>query len=131
MQVWWLHHLSLKKVSKGAKIRNRYTHVPHLTQDTNWKVCRYIGQYKRRDVSKQLSECHSNITCVKLTNATTTKHVTESNTKKHTSCLIRGLLSCQPRVTVASCFVYKIIRDLESINHLCINHIHRIGLIHK
>ena len=25
------------------------------------------------------------------------------------------LLSCQPRVTVTSCFVYKVIRDLESI----------------
>ena len=28
------HH----KVSKGAKIRNRYNQVPHLTQDTNGKV---------------------------------------------------------------------------------------------
>ena len=26
------------KVSKGAKIRNRYNQVPHLTQDTNRKV---------------------------------------------------------------------------------------------
>ena len=26
------------KVRKGAKIRNRYNQVPHLTQDTNWKV---------------------------------------------------------------------------------------------
>ena len=26
------------KVSKGAKIRNRYNQVPHLTQDTNGKV---------------------------------------------------------------------------------------------
>ena len=26
------------KVSKGAKIRNRYNPVPHLTQDTNGKV---------------------------------------------------------------------------------------------
>ena len=26
------------KVIKGAKIRNRYNQVPHLTQDTNWKV---------------------------------------------------------------------------------------------
>ena len=26
------------KVSKGAKIRNRYNQVPHLTQDTNEKV---------------------------------------------------------------------------------------------
>ena len=28
----------LFKVSKGAKIRNRYNQVPHLTQDTNGKV---------------------------------------------------------------------------------------------
>ena len=28
----------LDKVSKGAKIRNRYNQVPHLTQDTNGKV---------------------------------------------------------------------------------------------
>ena len=28
----------LSKVSKGAKIRNRYNQVPHLTQDTNGKV---------------------------------------------------------------------------------------------
>ena len=26
------------EVSKGAKIRNRYDQVPHLTQDTNGKV---------------------------------------------------------------------------------------------
>ena len=26
------------EVSKGAKIRNRYNQVPHLIQDTNWKV---------------------------------------------------------------------------------------------
>ena len=28
----------VSKVSKGAKIRNRYNQVPHLTQDTNGKV---------------------------------------------------------------------------------------------
>ena len=28
----------LLKVSKGAKIRNRYNQVPHLTQYTNGKV---------------------------------------------------------------------------------------------
>ena len=28
-------------------------------------------------------------------------------------------------------FVYKVARDLESIDHLCINPIHRIGIIHK
>ena len=31
------------------------------------------------------------------------------------------LLSCQPRVRVTSFFVYKVIRDLESIDHFCIN----------
>ena len=30
--------LKAVKVSKGAKIRNRYNQVPHLTQDTNGKV---------------------------------------------------------------------------------------------
>ena len=34
-----LHQVQkLLKVSKGAKIRNRYNQVPHLTQDTNGKV---------------------------------------------------------------------------------------------
>ena len=28
----------MSKVSKGAKIRNRYNQVPYLTQDTNGKV---------------------------------------------------------------------------------------------
>ena len=28
----------MKEVSKGAKIRNQYNQVPHLTQDTNGKV---------------------------------------------------------------------------------------------
>ena len=28
----------IKKISKGAKIRNRYNRVPHLTKDTNGKV---------------------------------------------------------------------------------------------
>ena len=30
--------LKARKVSKGAKIRNRYNQVPHLTQNTNGKV---------------------------------------------------------------------------------------------
>ena len=41
------------------------------------------------------------------------------------------VLSCQPRVTASSCFVYNVIRDLLSIYHLCINPIHRIELIHN
>ena len=30
----WLLHI---KVSKGAKIRNRYNQVPHLTKDAKWE----------------------------------------------------------------------------------------------
>ena len=30
--------LALRKVSKGAKIRNQFNQVPYLTQDTNGKV---------------------------------------------------------------------------------------------
>ena len=33
------------KVSKGAKIRNRYNQVPHLTQDTNGKLT--VRHHKR------------------------------------------------------------------------------------
>ena len=32
---------------------------------------------------------------------------------------------------MTSCFVYKVFRDLESMDHVCINPICRIGLIHK
>ena len=37
------------------------------------------------------------------------------------------VLSCQSRVIVTSCYVYEVIRDLGSIDHLCINTIHRIN----
>ena len=38
-------------------------------------------------------------------------------------------LSCQPRVTVMSCFVCILIGDLSLIDHLCINPIRRIAII--
>ena len=44
--------------------------------------------------------------------------------------LSEHLLSCQPKVTVMSCYVYTVIRDIESLDHLYINPILRIGLIH-
>ena len=34
----YLCNTTNNKVSKGAKIRNRYNQVPHLTKDTNGKV---------------------------------------------------------------------------------------------
>ena len=52
---------------------------------------------------------------------------TEQNNKNIS---LDNILSCKPRVTVMSCFVYKVITDLESIDHLCINPINRIGFIH-
>ena len=48
-------------------------------------------------------------------------HLTNNNNE------VAPLLPCQPRVTVTSCFVYKVIMDLESKDHLCINPI-RISL---
>ena len=38
--------------------------------------------------------------------------------------VVQELLSCQSLVTVTSCFVYKVIRNLESIDHVGINPIH-------
>ena len=60
--------------------------------------------------------------------AQTSHHSTKSSSHSTTK---YKLLSCQPRVAVTSRFVYKVIRGLESIDHLCINPIHRIGLIYK
>ena len=41
------------KVSKGAKIRNRYNQVPHLTKDTNGKVTN--SQLDTTNVSQEVS----------------------------------------------------------------------------
>ena len=47
-----LKALLVVKVSKGAKIRNRYNQVPHLTQDTNGKVTHsYTPQTASQEVS--------------------------------------------------------------------------------
>ena len=43
----------LIKVSKGAKIRNRYNQVPHLTQDTDGKVTN--SQLDTTDESQEVS----------------------------------------------------------------------------
>ena len=37
------------KVSNGAKIKNRYNQVPHLTQDTNGKVKPFLYQQEEND----------------------------------------------------------------------------------
>ena len=45
--------ISLFEVSKGAKIRNRYNQVPHLTQDINGKVTN--SQLDTTDESQEVS----------------------------------------------------------------------------
>ena len=61
-----LHSLLLEidflKVSNGAKIRNRYNQVPHLTQDTNGKVTNSQKtpqtRAKRSALSQQVTTKH-------------------------------------------------------------------------
>ena len=52
----------LAKVSNGAKIRNRYNQVPHLTQDTNGKVTNSQKtpqtRAKRSALSQQVTTKH-------------------------------------------------------------------------
>ena len=51
-----------KQVSNGAKIRNRYNQVPHLTQDTNGKVTNSQKtpqtRAKRSALSQQVTTKH-------------------------------------------------------------------------
>ena len=56
------HYVSDVKVSKVAKIRNRYNQVPHLTQDTNGKVTNSQKtpqtRAKRSALSQQVTTKH-------------------------------------------------------------------------
>ena len=38
---------------KGAKIRNRYNQVPHLTQDTKWESNNHILKHHKREPKGQ------------------------------------------------------------------------------
>ena len=53
---------NMVKVSNGAKIRNRYNQVPHLTQDTNGKVTNSQKtpqtRAKRSALSQQVTKKH-------------------------------------------------------------------------
>ena len=57
-----LYWFNLGKVSNGAKIRNRYNQVPHLTQDTNGKVTNSQKtpqtRAKRSALSQQVTTKH-------------------------------------------------------------------------
>ena len=65
--------------------------------------------------------------CTRMLNARKSVRVAEDFLFDiHVCSRIIYVLSCQPRVTVTSCLICKVIRYLESIDHLCINPIHRI-----
>ena len=62
LHAWWSTQSRLVKVSNGAKIRNRYNQVPHLTQDTNGKVTNSQKtpqtRAKRSALSQQVTTKH-------------------------------------------------------------------------
>ena len=85
--MFWLYKPDCQKISspfkvnKGAKIRNRYNQVPHLTQDTNGKVTN--SQLDATNESQEVSpfpagdhKAHINRRARRHS-----KHKTEKNTK--------------------------------------------------
>ena len=52
-QEWHYQARLIFKVSKGEKIKSRYNQVPHLTQDTNWKVTN--SQLDTKNESQEVS----------------------------------------------------------------------------
>ena len=60
--IWGPENQTVLKVSNGAKIRNRYNQVPHLTQDTNGKVTNSQKtpqtRAKRSALSQQVTTKH-------------------------------------------------------------------------
>ena len=45
--MWWETHKAIRKIkiSRGAKIRNRYNQVQHLTQDTKHLCANAVGTW--------------------------------------------------------------------------------------
>ena len=77
----------MQKVSNGAKIRNRYNQVPHLTQDTNGKVTNSHKtpqtRAKRSALSQQVTTImyvfrQNAITCVLIQKAIVCVFILES-----------------------------------------------------
>ena len=82
----WLHYIiRLKKVSNGAKIRNRYNQVPHLTQDTNGKVTNSQKtpqtRAKRSALSQQVTTKHINRRAQNIANTRQNKNIKDPQQK--------------------------------------------------
>ena len=74
-----LHTNEIIKVSKSAKIRNRYNQVPHLTQDTNGNVTnsQLDSTYESREVSPFPARDHK----ADINRCAHSQHKTEKNIK--------------------------------------------------
>ena len=74
--------LLIIKVSKGAKIRNRYNQLPHLTQDTNGKVTntQLVTTNESPEVSPFPAGDHKAHTCINRRAQRHGKHKTEKKT---------------------------------------------------
>ena len=69
------------KVSKDAKIRNRYNQVPHLTQDTNGKVTN--SQLYTTNKSQEVSPFPAGDHKAQINKQTKHKVITNTRQKKH------------------------------------------------
>ena len=70
------------KVSKVAKIRNRYNQVPHLTQDTNGKVTNSQKTQQTRAKRSALShEAHINRRAQNIANTRQNKNIKDPQKK--------------------------------------------------
>ena len=76
--------LQHNKVSKSAKIRNRYNQVPHLTQDTNGKVTN--SQLDTTNESEEISPfpAGDHIAHINRRAQRQSKHKTEQKHKRST-----------------------------------------------
>ena len=74
----------LFQVSKGAKIRNRYNQVPHLTQDTNGKVTNSQQTPQTRANRSALSPAGDHKAHINRRAQRHSKHKTEQKHKRST-----------------------------------------------
>ena len=71
------------KVSKGAKIRNRFNQVPHMTQDTNGKVTH--SQLETTNESQEVSPFPAGDHKAHINRRAQSKHKTEKTNKRSTA----------------------------------------------
>ena len=89
-----------------------------------FRVMVLVCDWLNRDEHIQVNGLVGLIDCTNMTMKHHLNLMNMENAKKMMQ--FYQVLCCQQRVTVTSCFVNKVIRDLESIDHLCINPIHMI-----